>query len=242
MFYLALLLVLVGLLIFLVALFSEKSNIDTSNKYAKSELFSNKYKKSPEFKEEDIIFPEISDDFTETQLRDHEEDVFVSLSSDLPSEMPYEEDLNFDDKTRATTIQEEELIPDSGPLRHEFIESEAFADERDDRIYAVLYDDKTGSIDYKKLKNIVAPSEALYKNMKRLGKGELRLDEDGLSFHMDSRLYRFDFYKIADLFVGDDYLALPLKESNSVKLFLIEGNNTFATQVLENFREYLKVE
>jgi len=27
-----------------------------------------------------------------------------------------------------------------------------------------------------------------------------------------------------------------------VKLFLIEGNNTFATQVLENFREYLKVE
>ena len=93
MFYLALLLVLVGLLIFLVALFSEKSNIDTSNEYAKAELFSNKYKKSPEFKEEDIIFPEISDDFTETQLRDNEEDVFVSLSSDLPSEMSYEEDL-----------------------------------------------------------------------------------------------------------------------------------------------------
>jgi len=239
MFYLALLLLLVGLLVFFVALFSERASAYQSE--SELEPHQKEYKVYTEPEEIDIIFPEIKEEFTAPDEKyEEEEDIFISFSDEPPVNRFDEEFTEPDEEFLPAAISEEELIPDSGPLNHELLDSSDIHHEK--KIYAALYDDRTGNIDYRKLKNVVAPLDGLYKNMKRIGKGHLLLDEDGLSFYMDGRLYRIDFHKIEDLFAGDDYIALPLKGSDSVKLFLLEGNSDFPSQAFKNFQEYLKAQ
>lgn len=251
MIYLAVLLVLTGLLILLVALFSESGGAHSvrSADFTDSSYsgMSQAGKLNPE--DIDIIIPD-------TPLRPvsgaDDEDIFVS----------FDEGGDFTPEKRKAEISEdwsikepelEDVIPDSGPIseihdtgkqvKEEYIAvpgEQAGYSGSDASVHAVLFDDRSNLIDYNSGTGSIGESVAAYKGIKRIGSGKVQVDDDGISFYMDDKFFRFDFHKVYDVWSGTGFVALPLKGGNSVKLFMIDGANDFPDRVEVYFQEYVK--
>jgi len=95
-------------------------------------------------------------------------------------------------------------------------------------------------IDYDSGASVIDSSIAGYSNIKRIGAGLLEAEMDGLNFHIDGSLHRFDFHRVFDIWSGSNYIALPLKGSPVVKLFLLENAGGFPDLVERYFQEYTK--
>lgn len=262
MIYLAVLLVLTGLLIILVALFSESGRAHSAETSDFTEPYSYGYDTGGRLNPEDIdiIIPERAKkpEPYSPATRPDEEDIFISFDKekDLRKEDTYrpegkqEERL---DEWGLTEPEQDEIIPDTGPLEEisdsvfsELDEEMTVSDEprsvyaADSRVYAVLFDDKSNLIDYDSGVTSIEPSVSALKSIKRIGRGKVQVDDDGLSFYMDDKFYRFDFHKVYDVWSGPGFVALPLKGGSSVKLFMIEGAADFPDKVEVYYQEYIK--
>jgi len=238
MIYLAILLILTGLLIILVTLFIETRKVSahieniSGNKSAGGNNLSSGAEMIPD--PEDIDLPYISDDDFEMNYNsgDDDEDIFVSFDdsddsigsySDNPEFSGIGDSVFFDDFTGSGTDNSgsDESSPD------EFNE--------DKPVEAVMFEDRSGVIDYDSGEGIIDPGMAGYKKIKRVGKGELIPDKDGLNFYVDGRLYRFDFHRMGKISTGENYLAIPLKGGNAVRLFIFEKGDAFIDKISEYF-------
>jgi len=103
---------------------------------------------------------------------------------------------------------------------------------------AVLFDDSSSVIDYDSSTGIIDPSLEKYKSIKRIGSGSFIVEKEGVSFYVDTKLHRIDFYKISRIKTGDNYLALFTSGGGSVKLFLF-ANNSQILDFEEKFEDYL---
>ncbi|HOP63659.1 MAG TPA: hypothetical protein PK358_03915 [Spirochaetota bacterium] len=244
MVYLAVLLVLTGLLIVLVALFSESGRSGSSALTGRGKGGEPRKGLDPE--DVDIVIPESREKTGKRQ----EEDIVINFEDrgGRPAGSENGDDWGFDDR------MEDELIPDSGPLE-DMTDSGFYEDETGELVLpsetlaetagalsvsAVLFNDRSNLIDYDSGGSSIGASVAAYKSIKRMGAGELLVDDDGLSFYMDDRLHRFDFHKVYDVWSGPGFVALPLKGGSSVKLFMIEGAPDFPDRVEVYFQKYTK--
>ncbi len=107
-------------------------------------------------------------------------------------------------------------------------------------VSAIMFDDRSNIIDYESGVGVIDPTFSKYKSIKRIGKGKIESDYDGLSFYIDEKLYRFDFHKVYDIWSGLNYVALPLKGNSTVKLFIIENSPGFPDKVEADFKVYEK--
>ena len=107
-------------------------------------------------------------------------------------------------------------------------------------VYAVMFDDKSDIIDYTSGVGTIDSTFLKYKDIKRIGKGVIESDSDGVNFYLDEKLYRFDSHRIYDIWCGENYVALPLKGNGVVKLFIIENSADFPYKVEANFKEFEK--
>jgi len=109
-------------------------------------------------------------------------------------------------------------------------------EENKDIVYAVMFDDRSGIIDYTSGVGIIDSTFLKYKDIKRIGRGIIESDSYGINFYLDEKLYRFDSHRIYDIYCGDNYVALPLKGDGIVKLFLIENSSDFSFKVEADFK------
>jgi len=268
MIYLAVLLVLTGLLIVLVALFSESGKAGSAETTDFSAPSFSGHKTSVGMNPEDIdiIIPDrVKSSTPHYQAKPaDEEDIFISFDkeNDLREEIvPGKKDDIKLDETRDERLDEwgltetvqDDIIPDSGPLEEisdsvfsELEDELSVPDERsaalssDTRVYAVLFDDKSNLIDYDSGITSIEPSVSALKSIKRIGRGKVQVDDDGVSFYMDDKFYRFDFHKLYDVWSGPGFVALPLKGGSSVKLFMIDNAPDFPDRVEVYYQEYIK--
>ena len=242
MIYLAILLILTGLLIVLIAFFVEvRKDTGTVRTGGFRSDFSVK-EESIQNQSDDVLFPEPHTDFSaEVSDRRHvsdleEEDVFISFDEDDHAFPDLGEPGHYDP------------IPDSGGGESESLSdytgdsgSSAVAVKTDKgRISSVLFDDKSNIIDYDSGSGVIDATLGGYKRIRRIGSGLLGLDSDGINFYIDEKLYRFDFHSIHDLWSGNNFIALPLKGSGSVKLFLFDGETGFPAKAESFYFEYMK--
>ncbi|HRX47630.1 MAG TPA: hypothetical protein P5120_08925 [Spirochaetota bacterium] len=262
MIYLAVLLVLTGLLIVLVALFSESGRAHLSDRADFTESFSSASDISGGLNPEDIdiIIPERVKKAAPQSpaVRPDEEDIFISFDKRDDSGKEYAsarggiqedrlDEWGIDDPDR------DEIIPDSGPLEESSgsvfseLEEDLAADNEPDSfssadsgVYAVLFDDKSNLIDYDSGVTGIEPSVSALKSIKRIGRGKVQVDDGGVSFYIGDKFYRFDFHKLYDVWSGPGFVALPLKGGSSVKLFMIDGAPDFPDRVEVYYQEYIK--
>ena len=239
MIYLALLLIFSGLLIVIAALFIEKAETENPAGITveKAKTYSYNYPASVEPDDVEIILPGEGVDMSPDEHDGSEEDIFVSFTDNL----------NGQDER-----QKEQVDDDWGIDSHEFSEitnksvykesNEESSDKAvgSEQVDAVMFDDRSNIIDYESGEGIIDPTFAKYKSIKRIGKGRLEADSDGLNFFLGEKLYRFDFHKVYDIWSGGDYIALPLKGTSNVKLFLMENPGGFPETVEQYFKEYEK--
>jgi hypothetical protein len=253
MIYLAILLILTGLLIILVSLFLEtrkvNSRIDDISAYhgraEKKESTGSADYYDPEDAEIDLPDSDYSDyssgsTFSEEYNLPHiDDDIFISFddSSDTDTSSAEAGAFDFD----------ESVIHDEDPYSEVFDDPESshgtVSQEWNNgggTAAAVMFDDHSGIIDYDSGEGIIDSTFKGYKNIKRVGGGELLLDTDGLNFYLDGRLYRFDFHRLSRLWTGKNYIAIPVKGGDSVKLFIIDGGELLIKTAEDYFNESRK--
>ena len=235
MVYLAILLILCGLLILITAL-SVESGIVNSPALTYPERDYRKYES--DLDDEDIIFP--SDGIPDIKDDLYEEDIFISFDDES-------EDLTGDDNS--FEIQSDDELPFVNENNYDAGQTESVSgkwssenagNNTDGRVRAIMFDDRSNIIDYESGMGVIDPTFSKYKSIKRVGSGEIESDYDGINFYIDEKLYRFDFHKVYDIWSGLNYIALPLKGSSTVKLFIIENSAGFPEKVESNFKEYEK--
>lgn len=105
---------------------------------------------------------------------------------------------------------------------------------------AVLYEDSSSVIDYSTAAGSIDPSLAEYRKIRRIGKGKLLVENGGINFYIDKKFYRFDFHKIHEIKTGDNYCALFMKGSETIKLFVFLKRSDFIAAVDRQYRDFLK--
>lgn len=250
MIYLAILLVLCGLLIIIAALSIETGRFNTEgfSEVSRSGNYSGTGKYSDHYDDDgiEIIVP---GDMVEKRKRRAEYD-----DSDTPDFDRYEPEL-FDDEPviddwgtgtgRADGGNESfENIPDieteSQVNRSADHKPAVLKGSREKQIHAVLFDDRSNIIDYESGTGVIDSTFARYRSLKRIGSGTVESDHDGVSFFLDGKLHRFDFHKVYDVWSGQNYIALPLKGNSTVKLFIIENSAGFPEKVEADYKEFEK--
>jgi hypothetical protein len=252
MVYLAVLLILCGLLILITALSVETGRISSDGG-----IFSGIVKKSTGYNSSDlepedveIIFPGDKD----SHLRDNsgEEDIFISFDDETSDfSEPEEDEFNWktpDRDNRRIVQRDAEIHADRRKIdssgRPEIIEKrESNIPPRkleNSPVSAIMFDDRSNIIDYESGVGVIDSTFSKYKSIKRIGKGRIESDFDGVNFYHDEKLYRFDFHKVYDIWSGSNYIALPLKGNSTVKLFIIENSSAFPDKVEADFKEYEK--
>jgi hypothetical protein len=113
-------------------------------------------------------------------------------------------------------------------------------EKSDKNVYAVMFDDRSDLIDYSSGIGTLDSTFLKYSDIKRIGRGVIESDSDGISFYLDEKLYRFDLHRIYDIWCGENYVALPLKGNGIVKLFIIENSPDFPYKVEADFKEFDK--
>jgi len=250
MIYLAILLVLCGLLILITALSVETGIVsaagdfkyDRINKTAESDRAD--YGPGDFTSEEvEIIFPGDRNDKVNKETD--------SVTSDLP--LPESKSANEDRGTESDNLKNTEKKVESGRQERRMLDSTGRPEiiekrennlsrirEDDISVSAIMFDDRSNIIDYESGSAVIDSTLSKYNSIKRIGKGIIESDYDGLNFYLDEKLYRFDFHKVYDIWSGSNYVALPLKGNSTVKLFIIENSRDFPGKVEYNFKEYEK--
>lgn len=239
MIYLAILLILTGLLIILVTLFAETRKVSAHmenlsvEKSASESGISSGMALFPDPEDLDIDQPDYSIDLNENyNFHDEEEDIFVSFDDSDDSIDSY-----FDNQ-ESDGIDDSHYFDDLNNMETGTADSDDFfSDDADysNSSEAVMFEDSSGVIDYDSGEGVIDPGMSGYKKIKRIGQGELRLDMDGLNFYVDGRLYRFDFHRIGTIRTGENYLAIPLKGGTAFRLFIFEKGNAFIHSVSDYF-------
>ncbi len=240
MVYLAILLILTGLLIILVTLFLETRKVneridDLSGNKTPDEIFPQPAEESiPDSQSPHLDFSVYDDDIFEIDdnLHNSEDDIFISFDdSDEPDDI-------FFDNAADNEIEDSSYFDDSPFSDQESMEDgeEIFQESKTENEPArvVMFEDSSGVIDYDSGVGIIDPGLSGYKKIKRIGTGDLALDRDGLNFNVKDRLYRFDFHIISRIFTGDNYFAFPVKDGGAVRLFIFEKGNS----LIENIRDF----
>jgi len=250
MLYLAILLILCGLLILITALSIETGRITAAGDIVpggrgKPSDYSSVDSGSEEI---EIIFPgdridNINDSMTG-------EDIFISFEDETDELSDYEEFSNMDSPAADRSFQSDGEVYAEDRRKLSSTEMTEAAHDAENvssshiisrgAVSAVMFDDRSNIIDYESGVGAIDSTLSKYKSIKRIGKGVIESDFDGLNFYLDEKLYRFDFHKVYDIWSGPDYIALPLKGNSTVKLFLIQNSPGFPDKVEADFKEYEK--
>jgi len=249
MIYLAILLILCGMLILISALFIETGRVNAAG-YINSGIENNKTELPSE--EIEVIFPD--DGIVRINDEIDEEDIFISFDDDsadlseleLLSEKNNKNIESFNSGKVHQRFEEADIKDhksDHSAISEIIEKSEnrfAVQSGGDGKVSAVMFDDRSNIIDYEAGAGVIDSTFSKYKSIKRIGKGDIESDYDGINFYIDEKLYRFDFHKVYDIWSGSDYIALPLKGNSTVKLFIIENSAGFPYKVEADFKEYEK--
>ncbi len=127
-----------------------------------------------------------------------------------------------------------EIIPPVIHARTETAPEPEPASEPEHR--AVLFDDASGMIDYNGASGKINPMPEAYRNLKRIGRGRIVYEKEGISFYCEQKIFRYDFHRIRDIKTGETHLAVFMTGQDAVKLFIFESPDPIINRIGGDFR------
>ncbi|MCP4138352.1 MAG: hypothetical protein GY754_45745 [bacterium] len=104
----------------------------------------------------------------------------------------------------------------------------------------ILFDDSSNVIDYTSESGSIDPSLEEYKKIRRIGRGKFLVENEGINFYVENKLFRFDFHRVKEITSGGNYLALFLEGAGAVKLFVFEKKSTVIEYTENEYGKYIR--
>ena len=105
---------------------------------------------------------------------------------------------------------------------------------------AVFFEDASGLVDYEGGESSIDPSVEAYSRLKRIGEGEVQIAGEGLVIRIGRAIHRFDFHKVRDYRIGDNFIALYPRNGKSVRLFLVDDNPELRFEIQAAVEDYFR--
>ncbi|HOM87677.1 MAG TPA: hypothetical protein PLH80_09615 [Spirochaetota bacterium] len=146
-------------------------------------------------------------------------------------------DIDFD------SIPEDETTIDTTPARSNPKSEVISIDEqsqqnnnKNDDVDVVMYVDSSGTIG-----DIGSGMRSEnWSSLTRIGAGTLRYKQQGINIAINNKLYRYDFYRINNLKVYDNYMLFTLKGKQGVNCLLLNNESDILSFIENEYKQFVE--
>jgi hypothetical protein len=261
--YFSLILIVIGIFLIIYSLLGSKETVPETHRYRYIPLFKRRSKKKSSKSVEEprsskSDFEQPYDEYRDSVINKAEVKVFdeghlshavqervdeigQGPEAGLASEMDSLEKI-IEDKDMYSAeelrVDERADIPENSEETYEELDLDYGL--KGNSYHATLYEDSSNIIDYDKSENRIDPTLKEYRNIKRVGKGDIELSKEGINFYVGKKFFRFDYYRIRDLRIGEKFIAVFLKGSNIVRVFIFDKISGIQSDIKRSYQDYLR--
>lgn len=258
--YLSLLLIVTGIFLIVYSLLSSKA-VSETHRYRYIPLFKRKprYRDSKRQEKPKVVKPDFKhplNDYRDSSIDESAVKVFGDENSLLHAGQENVEEMGISEREPVSEVNsleriiedreahgaEESRVDDVSLEKREedYEELDLDYELRPESFQATLYEDSSNIIDYERSENRIDPTLKEYRNIKRMGKGDIELAKDGINFYIGKKFFRFDYHRIRDLKIGERFIALFLKGSDVVRVFVFERDSLIQSNIKRSYQDYLR--
>lgn len=145
-------------------------------------------------------------------------------------------DIDFDTMpTNETMIDTTITIGSSNP-KSEVISIDEQSYQKDGIFDVVMYVDSSGTIG-----DIESGMRSgNWSSLTRIGAGTLRYKQQGINISINNKLYRYDFYRINNLKVHDNYMLFTLKGKQGVNCLLLKKESDILSIIENEYKQFVE--
>lgn len=180
----------------------------------------------------DRYVPNLDVEMSSHSMHNGKEQYHETMDSD---DMP-DIDIDFDTMpTNETMIDTTITIGSSNP-KSEVISIDEQSYQKDGIFDVVMYVDSSGTIG-----DIESGMRSgNWSSLTRIGAGTLRYKQQGINISINNKLYRYDFYRINNLKVHDNYMLFTLKGKQGVNCLLLKKESDILSIIENEYKQFVE--
>ena len=180
----------------------------------------------------DRYVPNLDVEMSSHSMHNGKEQYHETMDSD---DMP-DIDIDFDTMpTNETMIDTTITIGSSNP-KSEVISIDEQSYQKDGIFDVVMYVDSSGTIG-----DIESGMRSgNWSSLTRIGTGTLQYKQQGINISINNKLYRYDFYRINNLKVHDNYMLFTLKGKQGVNCLLLNNESDILSIIENEYKQFVE--
>jgi len=178
----------------------------------------------------DRYVPNLDVEMSSHSMHNGKEQYHETMDSD---DMP-DIDIDFDSILKDETPID--TTPASSNPKSEVISIDEQSYQKDGIFYVVMYVDSSGTIG-----DIESGMRSgNWSSLTRVGAGTLRYKQQGINISINNKLYRYDFYRINNLKVHDNYMLFTLKGKQGVNCLLLNNESDILLFIENEYKQFVE--
>jgi len=145
-------------------------------------------------------------------------------------------DIDFDTMPTNETMIDTTITIGSSSQKSEVISIDEQSYQKDGIFDVVMYVDSSGTIG-----DIESGMRSgNWSSLTRIGAGTLRYKQQGINISINNKLYRYDFYRINNLKVHDNYMLFTLKGKQGVNCLLLKKESDILSIIENEYKQFVE--
>lgn len=145
-------------------------------------------------------------------------------------------DIDFDTMPTNETMIDTTITIGSSSQKSEVISIDEQSYQKDGIFDVVMYVDSSGTIG-----DIESGMRSgNWSSLTRVGAGTLQYKQQGINISINNKLYRYDFYRINNLKVHDNYMLFTLKGKQGVNCLLLKKESDILSIIENEYKQFVE--
>lgn len=145
-------------------------------------------------------------------------------------------DIDFDTMPTNETMIDTTITIGSSSQKSEVISIDEQSYQKDGIFDVVMYVDSSGTIG-----DIESGMRSgNWSSLTRVGAGTLQYKQQGINISINNKLYRYDFYRINNLKVHDNYMLFTLKGKQGVNCLLLKKESDILLFIENEYKQFVE--
>lgn len=180
----------------------------------------------------DRYVPNLDVEMSSHSMHNGKEQYHETMDSD---DMP-DIDIDFDTMPTNETMIDTTITIGSSSQKSEVISIDEQSYQKDGIFDVVMYVDSSGTIG-----DIESGMRSgNWSSLTRIGTGTLQYKQQGINISINNKLYRYDFYRINNLKVHDNYMLFTLKGKQGVNCLLLKKESDILSIIENEYKQFVE--